>query len=141
MFENLFNSEERCIKKYHLWHWKFNTWMNSISKSDIETLKCELEAIQYYKNKDTENKYYTQELELLEAHEAIVKRIIEEAEKVPALEARIKELERTVFELNSDLINIKTGRSTLKEFKERMAEGPVNCKVALKDIKIVNYRD
>ena len=60
---------------------------------------------------------------------------IDEAEKVPELEKRIKELEEENSELKSDIINIQLGRSTLKEFKEDMKGKETNVLIEIEEIR------
>jgi len=60
---------------------------------------------------------------------------IDEAEKVPELEKRIKELEDENSELKSDIINIQLGRSTLKEFKEDMKGKETNVLIEIEEIR------
>jgi hypothetical protein len=58
------------------------------------------------------------------------------------LKNKIKELEGVVFELSSDLTNIKLGRTTLTEFNEDMKlleDKNIKCTIKVKDIKKVEY--
>lgn len=81
MSKDLFNIEEHCVKKFHEWHRSFYKWMTSVSKSDLPRLETELDAIQQVKQNDVDNKYYIYKVELLDAQEAIVRRIIDEIKK------------------------------------------------------------
>ena len=84
-----------------------------------------------------------------ETWDSLLNRLADEASKVPTLESQIKELEtkkeelgKTIFELNSDLYNIKTGRSTLREFRENMSKFEnVKCEIKLDGIKTINYEE
>jgi len=60
---------------------------------------------------------------------------IDEAERVPELEKKIRELEEENSELKSDIINIQLGRSTLKEFKEDMKGKETNVLIEIEEIK------
>jgi predicted nucleic acid-binding Zn-ribbon protein len=63
-----------------------------------------------------------------------VEKAIDEAMRIEKLEndldganKRIKELEDEIFNLNSDVYNLRTVRDTLGEFKDRMKGSRVNC--------------
>jgi len=84
-----------------------------------------------------------------ESWDKLLNRLMDEAYKVPLLETKNvklmsenENLNKQIFEINSDLINVKMGRSTLKEFKENMKRvGNVKCAIKLDDIKTTNYNE
>ena len=63
---------------FYYWHSSYHKWMRSIAKSDLETLKKELDAIIQVKSENPKNVY---RLDMLEGQEAIVRRLIKEIER------------------------------------------------------------
>lgn len=67
-----------CVEMFYYWHASYHKWMNSIAKSDLETLEKELEAIELKKKDIVNDEFYEYSMEMLAGQGAIVKRIIEE---------------------------------------------------------------
>jgi hypothetical protein len=111
--------------------------------SETEDLKARIESLEKLLTPDPEKE---STMRLKNSTKALLNSYRDEGKKesfddlIWKMDKRIKELEEENFELNSDVYNLKTGRSTLSEFKEKMKESNVNCTVSLKYIgsKAVN---